>query len=124
MIFAIAIGGAVGSVCRYLITVWMKGATTEPPVATLLINITGCFLIGLFARAFSTSANNPAVRAALTVGFCGGFTTFSTFSIEFVTMVQDGREARAVAYAVTSVVVSVLATVAGLLLGSRLFSTT
>ena len=109
-----------GSVLRYLVALWMKGVTSEMPVATLLINVTGCFLIGLFARTLSTPTTSPVLRAALTIGFCGGFTTFSTFSADFISMVQDGRDARAIAYAVTSVVIGVLATLSGMLVGSRL----
>ena len=120
MILAIAIGGAAGSVLRYLITVWMKHVTAQVPVATLLINVTGCFLLGLFARTLNASGSSPVIRVALTVGFCGGFTTFSTFSAEFVTLVQEGRVARALAYVLTSVVVGILATASGLLVGSRL----
>ena len=120
MILAIALGGAGGSVLRYLITVWMRDANGDTHVATLLINVSGCFVIGLLTRLLSVPESNPVMRAALVVGFCGGFTTFSTFSAEFVTMVQEGREARAIGYVLTSVVMGVLATVSGLLVGNRL----
>ena len=123
MLWAIAIGGAVGSVSRYAISAWMTRAHGAFPLGTFLINVVGSFLIGVFARAFSHPDSNPVVRAALTIGFCGGFTTFSTFSAEFVTLVQEGRAGRAVLYAVASVVTSVIAVVAGLAVGARFFAT-
>ena len=122
MLWAIAIGGAAGSVSRYAVSAWITRANGGFPLATFLINVVGSFLIAIFARAFSGPETNPVVRAALTIGFCGGFTTFSTFSVEFVTLVQEGRAGRAVLYAVASVVTSVLAVVAGLAIGTRFFA--
>ncbi len=119
MLWAIAIGGAAGSVSRYLVSVWMPRPVGAFPLSTFVINVSGSFLIALFARTFGTPDSNPVLRAALTIGFCGGFTTFSTFSAEFVTLVQEGRSARAVLYVVASVVTSVLAAVAGLVVGQR-----
>lgn len=119
MLWAIAFGGAAGSVSRYLVSVWMTRPGGAFPIGTLLVNVVGSFLIGFFARAFSTPDSNPVIRAALTIGFCGGFTTFSTFSAEFVTLVQEGRTARAVLYVVASVLTAVLAVLAGLAVGQR-----
>jgi len=119
LVAAIAAGGAGGSVLRYAISVWMARGQGAFPLATFLVNIAGSFLIGFLARAFSTPDSNMVLRAALTIGFCGGFTTFSTFSAEFVTLVQEGRTARATAYVVASVVTAVLAVLAGLALGDR-----
>jgi CrcB protein len=96
MIWAIALGGAAGTVSRYAISQWMLRAHGAFPLATFAINIAGSFLIALFARVMSTPDSSPVLRAALTIGFCGGFTTFSTFSAEFVTLVQEGRTGRAV----------------------------
>lgn len=120
LVAAIAAGGAGGSVLRYAISVWMTRANGAFPMATFAINIAGSFLIGLLARAFSAPDGNPVLRAALTIGFCGGFTTFSTFSAEVVTLMQEGRTARAMAYVVVSVVTGVLAVLAGLALGGRI----
>ena len=122
MLWAIAIGGAAGSVSRYAISAWMMRAHGAFPLGTFVINVVGSFLIALFARAFGHPDSNPIVRAALTIGFCGGFTTFSTFSAEFVALVQEGRGGRAVMYAVASVVTSVVAVVAGLAVGARFFT--
>ncbi|MCC6241462.1 MAG: fluoride efflux transporter CrcB [Gemmatimonadaceae bacterium] len=122
MLLAIAAGGAAGSVTRYLISMWMMRASGAFPVATLTVNIVGAFLLGFLARALSTPDANPVLRAALTIGFCGGFTTFSTFSAEFVMLVQEGRSGRAVAYALVSVITGVLAVVAGMALGDRVLS--
>ncbi len=117
---AVAFGGATGSALRYAISVWLSRANGAFPVGTFVVNIVGSLLIGVLARVFSTPDSNPVLRLALTIGFCGGFTTFSTFSAEFVTLVQEGRSGRAVAYVVTSVLSGVLAVLAGLALGNRI----
>jgi len=119
MLWAIAIGGATGSVSRYLVSVWLTRTGGAFPLGTFAVNIAGSFLIAFFARIFSTADSSAVVRAALTIGFCGGFTTFSTFSAEFVTLVQEGRTGRAVLYAVASVLTGVLALMAGLAVGNR-----
>jgi CrcB protein len=123
MIWAIALGGAAGTVARYLLTLAMQRTSADFPFGTLLINVVGSFLIGFLARVLSVPGDSPVLRAALTVGFCGGFTTFSTFSAEFVNMVQQGRIGRAMLYVVVSVSVGVTATMLGLALGSRLIAT-
>ncbi len=120
MIWAVAFGGAAGSVLRYLVALGMKSVKLDFPIATLFVNVTGCLLLGLFVRVFSAAGSSPVMRVALTIGFCGGFTTFSTFSAEFITLVQDGREFRAVLYVVLSVTAGILATLVGMTLGNRL----
>ena len=119
MLLAIALGGAAGSTLRYLVSVWLAKANGAFPVSTFAVNVVGALLLGFLARVFNAPESSPIWRAALTVGFCGGFTTFSTFSAEFVALVQEGRSARAVAYVVASVVSSVLAITVGLALGQR-----
>jgi fluoride exporter len=118
-VLAIALAGGAGSVLRYLLTLWLQRPSAAFPVSTFAINIGGSFLIGLFARALSTPESSAVLRAALTIGFCGGFTTFSTFSAEFVALVQEGRTLRAVIYVVASVLSGVTAVLAGLALGNR-----
>lgn len=117
MLLAVAIGGAAGSVARYVVGVVLLRSSGTFPVSTLLVNVAGSFLIGLFARLFHAPDHNQVLRVALTVGVCGGFTTFSTFSAETVTLLQQGKTGRAALYISVSVLASVLATYAGLVVG-------
>ena len=122
MIWAIASAGAVGTVMRYLISMWMPRETSAFPFSTFAINVIGSFLIAFVARVLSTPDSNPVLRAALTIGFCGGFTTFSTFSAEFVALMQEGRAVRAMLYVVLSVASGAAAVVLGMLVGNRFVS--
>lgn len=117
MLLAVAGGGAIGSVVRYGIGVLLLRASNGFPMSTLLINVVGSFFIGLFARLFEAPEHNQVLRVALTVGICGGFTTFSTFSAETVTLLQQGKAGRAALYVMVSLVAGVLATFAGLMVG-------
>jgi CrcB protein len=81
MLLAVAVGGAAGSVARYLIGVLLWRSSATFPLSTLLINVAGSFLIGLFAKLFDAPDHQPLLRLALIVGVCGGFTTFSTFTL-------------------------------------------
>ena len=73
------LGGGFGSVCRYAISLVMARAGSPLPWATLCVNVCGCLLIGVFAQIL---ARDSALRALFIAGFCGGFTTFSTLSLE------------------------------------------
>ena len=90
------------------------------PWGTLVVNVLGCFLLGFVFRVFQLSALSPAFRGAVTIGFLGAFTTFSTFGLETVGLLQDGRWARAAAHAGGSVAIGVVAVVAGLWLATAL----
>ena len=116
MLFALAIaaGGAAGTLARFGISAWMAPVTIRFPFATLLINVVGSFLIGWLSGEWSP-VKDITMRAALTIGFCGGFTTFSTFSIETVRMVHGGDVRRAATYVLASVVLSVSAAALGVL---------
>lgn len=83
------------------------------------MNVLGSFLIGFFARWLSAPGFDPVWRIALTVGFCGGFTTFSTFSAELITLANEGRVLRAAVYVIASVSLAVLATLLGLAAGDK-----
>ncbi|WP_309669389.1 fluoride efflux transporter CrcB [Gemmatimonas sp.] len=117
MLLAVALGGATGSVARYVIGVLLQPSNSGFPVSTLLINVGGSFCIGVLARLFDAPDHNQLFRVALTVGLCGGFTTFSTFSAETVTLLQQGKAGRAGLYIAVSVVAGILATFAGLMVG-------
>lgn len=116
MIWFVAIGGAVGSAARFaLSSVLQRWSGTPFPIGTLVINITGSLLLGFLIRyALGTSSITPEVRALLTTGFCGGYTTFSTFSYESVVLLEAGQYGRAGFYVAFSVVVSLAATLAGM----------
>jgi CrcB protein len=118
---AVAVGGALGSLGRFWLTAVMT-ALTGPwfPWGTLLINVLGSALIGLVAGLTLTPSHvgiHPDIRIFLMTGVCGGFTTFSAFSLQTVELMQSGDVAPALGYAVGSVLLCVLATYAGLALG-------
>ena len=114
----IALGGAAGSLLRYLIGGAVQRTSASGfPIGTMFVNISGCFLIGILVRQFLNMQTSPELRALLIVGFCGGFTTFSTFSGELVTLAEGGAGARAVAYAAASLALGVVAIVAGMAAG-------
>jgi CrcB protein len=100
MLWYIAAGSALGGMSRYLLGgVIQRAGGAGFPLGTLVINLTGSFLLGLFLRyAVDTPTLTPEWRAFLTVGFCGGYTTFSTFSYETVALLEDGQWGRAAAY--------------------------
>ena len=93
VVVAVALGGAVGSVLRFLISKSVQSkAGIEFPVGTLLVNIVGAFLIGLaFSYLVERLSLSPEARALLITGFLGGLTTFSTFSYEGVNLLMDGE---------------------------------
>jgi CrcB protein len=109
----IAIGGAAGTVARYGVGVATERFMATWPVGTLIVNIVGSFFLGLFTFGLRTPPFDPELRAALTIGLCGGFTTFSTFSYETVVLAENGGMARALAYVGLSVGLSVLGMIAG-----------
>lgn len=115
ILFLIALGGAVGSIARYLIGgAIQRSSASGFPVGTLFVNVAGCFLIGVFVRYLLNMQTSSDLRALLVVGFCGGFTTFSTFSFETVGLIEGGEYARAAIYIVGSVVLCLVATFAGM----------
>ena len=114
-VWFVALGSAAGGVVRYLLAGAVQRAAGGPfPVGTLLVNVTGSFLLGFLLRyTLAVPAVTPELRLGLTAGFCGGYTTFSTFSAETMTLVESGDYRRAALYATSSVVVSVLAAALG-----------
>ena len=124
VIWYIALGGAVGSVTRYLVGVAVQSRSgLDFPVGTLLVNLSGCLLLGFVIHySLATPAISPEVRALLTTGLCGGYTTFSTFSYETVTLIQDGDWRRAALYVGLSVLGSILGVMLGIAGASQVLS--
>ena len=118
LLLAVAAGGALGSVARYLAGI---GATRlfglGFPWGTLIVNIAGSFLIGAFVELFALRWDLPQEgRVFLTVGICGGFTTFSTFSLDTWALMERGDWGLAAAYILGSVVLSIGALIGALYL--------
>ena len=111
VVISVAIGGAAGSVARYLLSNALQGRSgTLFPVGTLVVNMIGCLAIGFLMRlVLDTGQFSPTVRALLTTGFCGGFTTFSTFAWETIGAVEEGAWHRALAYSGGSMVLGLAA---------------
>jgi CrcB protein len=108
LIAIVLVGGGLGSIGRFLLTLFVQQRLpVDFPAGTFLINVSGSFLIGLFAQlGMDTRVLSPEMRLFLMTGICGGFTTFSTFSYETLQLVEDDRYVAASAYIVGSVVLS------------------
>ncbi len=117
-IFLVGLGGAIGSILRY-VSVWLTSKYFQGtfPLATLLINMLGSLLIGLFIGLLAKYfPENQPLKFLLIVGFCGGFTTFSSFASENYSLFQNGQQLMAYAY----IAVSVLLTIAAVGIGNYL----
>lgn len=116
----VALAGGIGAAARFiidsLIAARSRGAV---PLGTLVINVSGSFLLGLLAGWATAAAAPPDVRLVLGTGLLGGFTTFSTASVELVRLVRDDRRWTALGLAAGMLVLSLAAAAAGLWLGSR-----
>ena len=110
-LLAIGCGSAVGGICRYLLTQLLSRQELKLlPWGTFAVNILGCFLIGIIFGLIDRGMTiSPAMKAFLTVGFCGGFTTFSTFINENFMMLGTGQALCAIAYIVLSLAVGLFA---------------
>ncbi len=119
-------GGAAGAGARYLVGVGMArllGPTAGFPWATLTVNVVGSFLMGVFIEALALRySGSPELRTLIATGVLGGFTTFSAFSLDFVTLVSRKQEMAAGIYLMSSVMLSILALYAGLLLARQVLS--
>lgn len=105
------IGGGIGSVARYAVSLALNGRGF--PFGTFAVNVAGCFLIGLFGALSSRLGWSETTRLLLSVGLCGGFTTFSTFSNECLAMARQGEMLPLAIYAVLSIVCGIAAVFIG-----------
>jgi len=108
----IGLGGSIGSMIRYAVFLLIRSRSF--PYATLSVNIIGSFIIGLvFALSVKEAGLSSNWRLFLATGICGGFTTFSAFSLENMELMQGGRTGLAITYIALSIVLGIAATFAG-----------
>lgn len=114
-IIAIFTGGGIGAVIRYLTgLIILKYSHLSLPPATFIVNVAGSFLIGfLYIFFIEKQELNPTIKLALTVGFCGGLTTFSTFSLELFEMIKNAHFINAFLYVIISIIICVTAVITG-----------
>lgn len=118
----IAVGGAMGALARWGLTGWVGSLAGEGfPWGTFAVNLIGCFLLGFMLQSFESVDVSTELRGFTTVGLFGAFTTFSTFSVEALALIQDGAWARAGAYMAGSVLLGVVGALAGIILAGAVF---
>ena len=124
-LFWICFAGALGTGVRHLVNVWaVEKLGVAFPYGTLAVNVAGCFLIGLVMRlALHTPTFSPDLRLALTTGFLGGLTTYSSFMYEMGALYRDRTPALALAYGGATLALCLVAGFLGLALAERLAST-
>lgn len=118
MILLVGVGGFAGSVARFLSQQFIaRHYPSSFPWGTLLVNIAGCFIIGLvYALSEKGTLISPEMRLLLATGFCGGFTTFSTFAFENITLMRDGELLYTFLYIAASVIIGFAAAFLGVFL--------
>ena len=115
MLFSVGVGGGLGALARYYIAGWVQPAGATFNWGIFIVNISGGLLMGLIVEASALKLNlSPELRSFLTVGILGGYTTFSTFSLDSALLLQKGEYALASGYIIGSVLLSILALFAGL----------
>ena len=118
----IGLGGAIGSIARYLIT-YITEARFVPstfPYGTLIVNVTGCFAIGLIYALSGKFNISPEWRGFLATGICGGYTTFSAFSYQSISLMRDGHTVQFFTYIFGSVLLGLIATLIPIVLMNKL----
>lgn len=118
-ILAVAAGSAAGGVLRYLVAYISRGYPGQFPYWTLLVNVVGGFIIGLAALLLSDSERG---RLLLMTGFCGGFTTFSAFSLETIALMERGQTVLAMSNIALNVLLSIGACMAGSAVGEKVLN--
>ncbi|MER3430536.1 MAG: fluoride efflux transporter CrcB [Blastocatellia bacterium] len=115
-VILVGVGGFAGSICRYLVSIFAATHISPTfPFGTMIANLGGCFLIGAvmsFSERFG--AVTPEVRILLTTGFCGGFTTFSTFSYESLELIREGEFVPFAVNVLVSLILGLVATYLGM----------
>ncbi len=108
------LGGGLGSLLRFGIAYFIKPLRVDLPLATLLANILSCILLGILVGLASKGMLNLQQRSFFVVGFCGGFSTFSTFSYESLQLIQEERWVEAISYVFFSWIIGLICIILGL----------
>lgn len=125
MLLYIALGGASGAVARYSLGGWIQARfDVDFPVGTLVINVIGSLLIGFFLHYIEVTQLSSEVRALISIGLLGAFTTFSAFSYEVVALIETGAWNRAIGYAGGSLLLGIAAVYSGIAISTHLLATT
>ncbi len=109
----VGLGSCLGGILRYLLSGLLKSVSDTFPLNTFLVNIVGCFLIGMLGTLATKYQLPEYMNLLLIVGFCGGFTTFSTFSKENMQLLCSGQYALFAIYAIGSIVLGIIAVIVG-----------
>lgn len=121
-LLTVFLGGGLGSMVRFSLSRWVNALHSHHfPWGTLVVNVVACFALGLIiGLADHKQLISPTARLFWTVGFCGGFSTFSTFSNETLILIQSGFHTSTVVYIIMSLILCVGATLAGLYVGENI----
>ncbi|MFQ6046418.1 MAG: fluoride efflux transporter CrcB [Gemmatimonadales bacterium] len=123
MLAYVALGGLAGTVARYALSGWLQlhVGRGDFPAGTLLVNVVGSLVLGFPLRyATGSTVFSPELRAGLTIGFCGAFTTMSTFGYESVVLLGDGQYSQAAVYIAVTMLGSIVAVMAGAAIANQL----
>jgi len=115
IVVLVALAGALGAVTRFAVDSWFRSRFPRSgiPWAIAAINVSGSLVLGLLAGLVVLQNGSTDLQAVIGTGFCGGYTTFSTASVDTVRLVRSGKHAKAIGYAVGTLVLSVAACAAG-----------
>jgi fluoride exporter len=123
LLWYVALGSAFGGASRFALSTILQQRAGTFPIGTLVVNITGSLALGFLLRySLGSTSVSAETRALLTTGFCGGYTTFSTFSYETIKLIEDGDYRRAAIYVGASVVLSLAATFLGIIAANELLA--
>lgn len=108
-VLLVLLGGGIGSVLRYLINILIvKFYPNKAYVSTFIVNVIGCFIIGVLIGLISKNNNNEYIKLVLITGFCGGFTTFSSFGLENYSLIHSGNLITSLVYMTMSISLGIL----------------
>jgi len=117
MLWIIGVGGILGSISRFVLGTWVTSRASSPyPFGTFVINVSGSFILGCLVTLHGQQEISEMLYAFFGLGFCGAYTTFSTFGVETIRLLERKRTAQAAIYVISSVVLSIVSAGLGFLI--------